>query len=52
MYTKEPTNDTELDYYIREFGEMLRLNSVDTPTPKQILNHVFQKLSNYKAVHG
>lgn len=53
MASKEPVNTTELDYYIREFGAIIRFDSGDmTTSSRQILNNVFQKLSNYKAVHG
>ncbi|CAD6211761.1 GSCOCG00003818001-RA-CDS [Cotesia congregata] len=46
MSMKDPANESELDYYIREFGEMIRINtSSDIPTSKEILNFVFQKLS-------
>ncbi|CAG5100136.1 Similar to Ift52: Intraflagellar transport protein 52 homolog (Mus musculus) [Cotesia congregata] len=39
MSMKDPANESELDYYIREFGEMIRINtSSDIPTSKEILN--------------
>ncbi|KAG8041912.1 hypothetical protein G9C98_007216 [Cotesia typhae] len=51
MSMKDPANVSELDYYIREFGEMIRINtSSDIPTSKEILNYVFQKLSSFKAM--
>ncbi|KAH0539671.1 intraflagellar transport protein 52 homolog [Cotesia glomerata] len=51
MSMKDPANESELDYYIREFGEMIRINmSSDIPTSKEILNFVFQKLSSFKAM--
>lgn len=54
--SKESTSETEIDYYIREFGEIIRFNSSDGANTinnsRQVLNHVFEKLTNYKAIHG
>ncbi|XP_058801612.1 intraflagellar transport protein 52 homolog [Phymastichus coffea] len=45
----DSTNEKELDYYIREFGAMMRINSGETITAKSILNHVIMKISSYKS---
>lgn len=52
MGTKDSSNVAELDYYIREFGEIIRINTSEIPTAKEVLNYVFQKLSSYKALHN
>lgn len=51
MATKDLSNDKELDHYIREFGSIIRINNSDTPTAKEVLNFVFQKICSYKAIH-
>jgi hypothetical protein len=51
MATKDVSNDTELDHYIREFGSLIRINNSDTYIAKEVLNSVFHKICNYKAVH-
>ncbi|XP_015112119.1 intraflagellar transport protein 52 homolog [Diachasma alloeum] len=52
MLSKGSSDESELDYYIREFGEIIRINTSTIPTSKEVLNHVFQKLSSYKAMHN
>lgn len=52
MSTEDSAKEAELDYYIREFGEIARLNVSQMSTAKQILNDVFQRLSSYKATHN
>ncbi|XP_035727489.1 intraflagellar transport protein 52 homolog [Vespa mandarinia] len=50
MSSKNLSNDTELDHYIREFGSILRISSSDIHTASEVLNHVFQKISSYKTM--
>ncbi|XP_015586837.1 intraflagellar transport protein 52 homolog [Cephus cinctus] len=52
MAAKDHSNETELDYYIREFGGIIRTNGSGTFTSKEVLNSIFQKLSNFKSVHN
>lgn len=49
--TKDLLSDIELDHYIREFGSLVRINNSDIHTAKEVLNFVFHKISNYKALH-
>jgi hypothetical protein len=49
MTDTDSSSEKELDYYIREFGEMMRINNIENLSAKNILNHVFLKISSYKA---
>lgn len=51
MGTKNPSDERELDYYIREFGGIVRISNSEKMTSKEILNHVFLKISSYKTIH-
>lgn len=51
MATKTLSKDVELDHYIREFGSIVRINTSDTHTAKEVLNAVFQSICSYKAMH-
>ncbi|XP_011499533.1 PREDICTED: intraflagellar transport protein 52 homolog [Ceratosolen solmsi marchali] len=48
MSDANSSSEKELDYYIREFGAMMRINNIENLSAKNILNYVFQKISNYK----
>ncbi|XP_014215048.1 intraflagellar transport protein 52 homolog [Copidosoma floridanum] len=48
----DATSERELDYYIREFGAIMLISNFETLTAKEILNHVFLKISNYKSSHN
>ncbi|XP_012273935.1 intraflagellar transport protein 52 homolog [Orussus abietinus] len=48
MAMNDSSNETELEYYIREFGEIIRINDSGSHTAKDVLNHVFQKLTVFK----
>ncbi|XP_043288943.1 intraflagellar transport protein 52 homolog [Venturia canescens] len=56
IISNECNIETEIDYYVREFGEIIRYNgSVTTEemsNSRRILKHVFEKLTGYKAIHG
>ena len=49
MSDTDSSSEKELDYYIREFGAMMRINNIETLTSKSVLNHVFLKISSYKS---
>ncbi|XP_020286330.1 intraflagellar transport protein 52 homolog isoform X2 [Pseudomyrmex gracilis] len=46
--TKDSLNVKDIDHYIREFGNVIKMNNFNTA--KEILNFVFQKISSYKAM--
>lgn len=48
--TKDSSNEMELDYYIREFGSVIRINNTDAHTAKEVLNYIFQKICSYKTI--
>lgn len=45
----DSSSEQELDYYIREFGAIMRIDDVEALTAKEVLNHVFLKISSYKS---
>lgn len=49
MSDTDSTSEKELDYYIREFGAIMKINNSESLTAKETLNHVFLKISNYKS---
>ncbi|NP_001123257.1 intraflagellar transport 52 homolog [Nasonia vitripennis] len=52
MTDTDISSEKELDYYIREFGAIMRISNIETLTAKGVLNHVFMKISSYKAAHN
>lgn len=52
MADTDISSEKELDYYIREFGAIMRISNIETLTAKGVLNHVFMKISSYKAAHN
>lgn len=49
MSDTDSTSEKELDYYIRDFGAIMKINNSESLTAKEVLNHVFLKISNYKS---
>ena len=49
--TKDISKDMELDHYIREFGNIIKISNSNVHTTKEVLNSVFQSISIYKAIH-
>lgn len=49
--TKDISKDMELDHYIREFGNIIKISNSNVHTAKEVLNSVFQSISIYKAIH-
>lgn len=52
MTTKDLSDEKEMDYYIREFGALMRINNSETLSAKEVLHQVFVKISSYKATHN
>lgn len=46
------SSEKELDYYVREFGAIMRINNTETLAAKEILNHIFLKISAYKSTRN
>ncbi|XP_066591365.1 intraflagellar transport protein 52 homolog [Prorops nasuta] len=51
MGTKDLSDERELEEYIKEFGSTMRINNSDVSLPKDILNHVFVTICDFKAKH-
>lgn len=49
---KDQSNEMELDYYIREFGGIIRMPNSETCSAKEVLNNIFQKLASFKKVRN
>ncbi|KAL7292974.1 hypothetical protein TKK_0013424 [Trichogramma kaykai] len=50
MAGEDSASEKELDFYVREFGAVMRINEAETtPTARQILNSVFLKISTCKS---
>ncbi|KAJ8681260.1 hypothetical protein QAD02_017047 [Eretmocerus hayati] len=52
MTDSDLTNEKELEHYIREFGAVMRIDNIENRTAKEVLNHVFSKISSYKSTHN
>lgn len=52
LSNKDKSNEIELDYYIREFGGIIRIQNSDTCTSKEVLNNIVQKLINFKRIRN
>ncbi|XP_046739841.1 intraflagellar transport protein 52 homolog isoform X1 [Diprion similis] len=52
LANKNRSNEMELNYYIREFGGIIRIPNAESCSAKEVLNNIFQKLANFKRVHN
>ncbi|XP_020708623.2 intraflagellar transport protein 52 homolog isoform X1 [Athalia rosae] len=52
LANKDQSNEMELDYYIREFGGIIRIPNAETCSAKEVLNNIFQKLASFKKIRN